>query len=75
MERETLEQVLNNTLYAKEDDMTIGESKITSRVMNMLHYGEQLTSFINMYNEQLESIKKIVNRENEDNTQKMQIKL
>ena len=69
---EELEKIekLKNTLYAKEDDMTIGESKITYRLMSMLHYGERLRGYINMYNNQLEAIKKIINRENESNAQK-----
>lgn len=68
---EELEKIekLKNTLYAKEDDMTIGESKITYRLMSMLHYGERLRGYINMYNNQLEAIKKIINRENESNAQ------
>lgn len=70
---EELEKVekLKNNINAKKDDMTVRESEITFRLTDILHNGEELTRCIDMHNKLLETIKKIVNRKNEDNTQKM----
>ena len=60
---------LKKTIYEKDDDMTLRENKITYRLGAMLNCRETFIEFVDAYNGQLEEIKKIVNRENEDNTQ------
>ena len=49
--------------------MTLKENKIARRLGAMLNCRETFIEFVDAYNGQLEEIKKIVNRENEDNTQ------
>lgn len=70
---EELEKVekLKSNINAKEDNATVREERIKSLLLVILKNAEQIESLIDRHNDILGNIKKIVNRENEDNTQKM----